>query len=155
MSAGEIVVIVTNGRDPSDAVSAALAAHPGADASAVIALVWAPAQPDDHGDSGDSGDAILRLADHPASLLERIVDALLPAGLTRALMASGPGRLVHSLLPSDLGRRVWRRARHVPEAVALLGRAGLVIAADPGGVRTAWFALHRLGAQRAVIAGQG
>ncbi len=152
MTASRTVVIVTNGREPAEAIAAARAAAPGGTTAAITALVWGPTPPD--AGSGSPGE-IVGLGNHPAGLLDRVTDVLLPAGLTRALMKSGPGRLVHSLLPSDLGRRVWRRARRMPEAVALLSGARLVIAADPGAVRTAWFALHRLGAERAVIAGQG
>jgi hypothetical protein len=145
------VVIVTNGRDPADAIAAARATAPVDEAGDVTALVWGSAPSD--ADRGASL-TVLRLAERPVGARDRVVDALIPPALSRALMATGPGRLIHSLLPSDLGRRVWRRVRRTPEAVALLSGARLVIAADPGGVRTAWFALHRLGAERAVIAGQ-
>lgn len=151
MSAGGTVVIITNGRDPSEVIAAVVPVSPDNPARAVTALVWGTAPAD--GRDMTRADVIW-LGDHPASIAERIVDALMPAGLSRALQASGPGRLVHSLLPGDLGRRTWRRARRVPAAVAALRDAQRVIAADPGAVRTAWFALHRLGAQSAVIAGQ-
>lgn len=151
MTAGQVVVIVTNGRDPADVIEAVRASWQTVEPETISALIWTPAPPAD--DETRFG-PVLWLGGQQASAVERLADGLTPPALTRVLMRSGAGRLVHSLLPGDLGRRVWRRARRVPEAMTLLRDARLVVAADPGGVRTAWFARHRLGAERAIIAGQ-
>ena len=142
------VVIVTNGREPQEAI-AALAPQ----STTVAAIVWGRRPHDAEVSAEGGGEPSIWLEDVTPGAIDRLVTTLLPEGLTRVLRASAAGRVIHSLLPIEHGRRVWRRVRRSPQALAMLSSADLVIASDPGGVRTAWFAHHRLGAARATIAG--
>lgn len=75
--------------------------------------------------------------------LDRLLRALGVAALSRRLQTSPIGRLLVSLGPLHEGRVTWRRVRKSREALQLLKRTDLAIAADIASVTTAWRALRR------------
>lgn len=76
-------------------------------------------------------------------LTDRVLTALGAYALRRKLATFPIGRLLNSLGPVDQGRLFWRAVRRNRQALALIRRSDIAIAADMPAVKTAWLSARR------------
>lgn len=76
-------------------------------------------------------------------LIDRVLTALGAYALRQKFATFPIGRLLNSMGPVDQGRVFWRAVRRDQDALALIRRSDIAIAADMPAVKTAWLSVRR------------